>query len=542
MDLVRRAVAWLPRLAIVSVALVALVACGGESEIQSQEKTLRRSLNSAPESLDIHKFKSIEAGHVLRDLGEGLTSYTASGRLIPGVAQRWEVSPDGLQYTFFLRPNAKWSNGDDVVATDFVAAYRRLVTPDTGAPTAKYISMVKNALPIIRGELPPDKLGVVAIDDRTLSLTLEAPTPYMLQLLTHPSMFPIHIGSLKQHGERFSRAGNMVSNGAYALKVEDISNLYELERNPHYWDNESTWFNNVSYSILAEEAEINVFRAGELDVTANVSADLFGFVSANYPDQLKVSPTLGVYYYGFNLTKPHLSDNLKLRKALSMAIDRETLVRSVTGRGEAPSYGWVPPGVDNYSAQSLDYEAWSQEERNAEAQRLYAEAGYGPSNPLSIELRYNTMGGHGRIALAVQAMWRETLGFEADLVNEEFQVFLANVKQMELTEVFRLSWSGDYNDAQTFLQLVETDNPQNLTGYSNEAVDKALGAAAAEVNLGIRRGYLEEAERLALADHPVIPLYFYVSKHLVASSIVGWEPMPLDYHPSKHLRRVSSQQ
>jgi ABC-type oligopeptide transport system substrate-binding subunit len=223
-----------------------------------------------------------------------------------------------------------------------------------------------------------------------------------------------------------------------------------------------------------------------------------------------------------------------------MAIDRDVLVTRILGRGEAPAYGWVPPGIDNYASQSVGYKDWTQEKRVAEARRLYEEAGYGPSNPVEIELRYNTMGGHEKVALAVQAMWRDALGFETRLVKEELKVMLANIQEMEVTQVFRLSWAGDYNDAYTFLQLFEAGNPQNLTAYSNPRVDKLLSLAATESDRAARRSYLEEVERISLEDHPVIPLYFYVTKHMVAKDIDGWAPMPLDYHYSRHLSRTDS--
>ena len=525
-------------LVLLLFAAAAFAACGGgESGEESTLTKLERGLNGAPESLDIHRFKSTEAGHIMRDAGEGLTAYTADGKLIPGVAHRWTVSEDGLVYTFHLRPEAKWSNGDPVVASEFVAAYRRLVTPATAAASAKFLNMVENANAIVAGEKQPEELGVSAIDDHTLQLTLQTPTPYFLQLLTHPSTFPIHVPSLEQHGERFSRAENLVTNGAYFVAEDNVGATIVLKRNPFYWNNTETYFDKVTYHVLAPDTEVMRFRAGDLDITANVAEDAFPVLREEHPNELKVAPALGVYYYGFNLTKPWLRDNPKLRKALSMAIDRQVLADKVKGRGEQPAYGWVPPGIDNYTSQSLSYKDWTQEERVAEAQRLYQEAGFGPDNPLEIELRYNVMGGHEKIAVAIQAMWQQALGFQAQLVNEEFKVMLANIQGMEITEVFRLSWSGDYNDAYTFLQLVETGNPQNLTAYSNSRVDELLHKAATEVDLDARRGYLEEVEKISLEDHPVIPLYFYVTKHLVAEDIEGWAPMPLDYHYSKFLRR-----
>ena len=390
---------------------------------------------------------------------------------------------------------------------------------------------------IVSGEKQPSELGVEVINEHTLRITLEAPTPYFLQLLTHPSTFPLHVPSLQQHGDQFSRAGNLVTNGAYRLVKDNVGASVVLERNRFYWSNDDTYFDKVIYHILSPAAEILRFRAGDLDVTANVAEDAFAKMREEYPDELKVSPALGVYYYGFNLTKPWLRDNPRLRKALSMAIDRDVLATKIKGRGEIPAYGLVPPGIDNYTAQQLNHKDWSQEQRIAEAKRLYEEAGYGPDNPLEIELRYNVMGGHEKIAVAIQAMWREALGVQALLVSEELKVMLANIQEMKVTEVFRLSWSGDYNDPYTFLQLVESGNPQNLTAYANPRVDELLRLATTEIDLNVRRGYLEEVERISLDEHPVIPLYFYVTKHMVASDIEGWAPMPLDYHYSRYLRR-----
>ena len=523
-------------LAIFSSVLFAAGGCG-KSEQVSSLKTLNRSINVAPETFDLHRLKSVEAGNLLRDIGEGLTAYSADGQLIPGVAARWVVSEDGSTYTFYLRPDAKWSNGDAVRAAEFQASFQRLVSPATAAPFAKFLNVIRNANAIVAGKKQPEELGIEVIDEHSLQIKLETPTPYFLQLLTHPSTFPIHVASLQEQGDRFSRAGNLVTNGAYRLVEDNLGASVVLERNVFYWNDRETYFDKVIYHILAPKVEIVRFRTGDLDVTANVAEDAFIQMRENRPDELKVSPALGLYYYGFNLTKPWLRDNPKLRKALSMAIDRKVLAAKIKGRGEIPAYGWVPPGIDNYSPQPLSYENWSQDQRVAEAQRLYKEAGYGPHNPLEIELRYNVMGGHEKVAVAIQAMWREALGFEAQLVAEEFRVMLANIQEMEVTEVFRLSWSGDYNDAYTFLQLVESGNPQNLTGYSNPRVNELLQKAATEIDLAVRRSYLEEVERISLEDHPVIPLYFYVTKHMVAKDIQGWAPMPLDYHYSKHLWR-----
>jgi oligopeptide transport system substrate-binding protein len=242
------------------------------------------------------------------------------------------------------------------------------------------------------------------------------------------------------------------------------------------------------------------------------------------------------------MTKPPFADNPELRQALSMAIDREVLVAAITGRGEAPAYSWVPPGIDNYEPVQLPYAELSQPERNAIAQSLYRKAGYSKDNPLRFELRYNTSDTQQRIALAVQAMWRKVLGAEAQTVNVEFQVLLDQMREREVTRVFRSSWFGDYNDANTFLAIMQSDSAANMPGYSNPEYDELMRSAGEQLDLDRRRLYLEEAERVLLADHAVIPLYFYVSKHLVKPEVVGWQDNTLNYHYSQHLSLGAAEQ
>ena len=497
---------------------------------------LHRGLPADPESVDPQKARSTQAGDVLRDIGEGLLGYSAAGDLVPGAAESWTISDDGLTYTFMLRDAARWSNGDPVTAGDFVYSLRRLVDPATAAFYASSIAVVDNAEAIIAGELPPDQLGVEAIDERTLVLRLARPAPYLLSLLTSPATFPVHAGSIGTHGEAFTRPGNLLSNGAYQLDAWTPGSVLALSRNEHYWNNAATAIDEVRYHVLTQGVtELNRYRAGELHITSTVPPDNFAQVRDEYGDELRVAPYLGVYYYGFNLSKPPFKDNPGLREALSMAIDRDVLVEKIMGRGEAPAYSWGPPGVANYQPRRLAFADMSQDERNARARRLMAEAGYGPDSPLEIELRYNTSDEHRRIALAVQAMWKDVLGVETTLINEEFQVLLANMREAEVTQVFRTSWIGDYNDAHTFLSIVESDNASNMTRYSNEEFDAVMDQAARQLNPKWRRVHLEEAERVFLADHAVIPLYFFVSKHLVSPEVRGWGDNVLDYHYSQHL-------
>jgi oligopeptide transport system substrate-binding protein len=512
-----------------------LVACGGADRELPPENVLRRGLGAEPESLDPHKSRSMEAGDVQRDLGEGLTGYSAEGKLEPRAAEGWEVSDDGTTYTFRLRPEARWSNGEAVTASDFVYSFRRLVDPGTAAFYSQSIGNVENAAAIVAGELPPSELGVSATGEFELVVRLEQPTPYFLALLTHPSMFPVHRASI-ENAATYARPGNFVTNGAYRLTAWELGSYIELERNDHYWDNADTAIDRVRWHVTPEpQAELNRYRAGELDVTDSIPPEMFSRVREERPGEVRVSPYLAVYYYGLNLSQPPFEDNPLLRQALSMAIDREVLAAQIMGRGEAPAYSWVPSGVDNYKAPRFPFADMSAEERHAAARNVYEQAGYSRENPAGVEIRYNTSDTHQRIALAVQSMWRDVLGVETTLINEENQVLLSNMRAMEVTQVFRSSWTGDYNDAHAFLHVLKSGTPSNMTGYASEEFDSLLQRAAGQTDPGLRRLYLEEAERVLLADHPVIPLYFYVSKHLVSPRIGGWGDNVLDYHYSQHL-------
>jgi oligopeptide transport system substrate-binding protein len=520
-------------LAAIGLALLLRDENGGAEQ---QQSILHRGLSSDPESIDPHKARSVQAAEVLRDIGEGLVAYSATGELVGAAAESWSISDDGLTYTFNIRPEARWSNGDAVTAEHFVFSLRRLVDPATAAFYAQAIAAIVNAEAIIASEMAPSDLGAEVIEDNALVITLERPMPYLLSLLTHPSTFPVHPGAVAAHGTAFTRPENLLSNGAYKLDAWEPGSVLKLIRNEQYWNNGETSIEAVNYHVLTQEmTELNRYRAGEIDVTGSIPPDSFEQVREQYRDEMHIAPYLGVYYYGYNLTKPPFAGNSALRQALSMAIDRETLVEKVTGRGEAPAYSWVPPGVDNYDPRRLSYADMTQDERNAAARRLYRDAGYNEDRPAQIELRYNTSDTQQRIALAVQSMWRDVLGVETTLINEEFQVLLANMREAEVTQVFRSSWIGDYNDAHTFLSILQGGSPSNMPRFANDEYDDLMRRAAEQVDPLARRLYLEEAERVLLGEHAVIPLYFYVSKHLVSPRVRGWGDNVLDYHYSQHL-------
>jgi oligopeptide transport system substrate-binding protein len=520
--------------ALLGACLYALATCGGPADVATS--TLNRGVGPEPESLDPHHTRTTQAHTVQRDLFEGLVGYSPDGELVPAAAARWETSEDGLRYTFWLRPEARWSNGEPLTADDFVYSFRRLVDPATAAFYSEVLIAVENASEIIGGELPAESLGVRALDHQRFEIVLDYPVPYFISQLALPAAYPVNAANIAEHGDTFARAGKLVSNGAYTLHAWELGTYIELQRNPQYWNDAATQIDRVRHHVTVEpNAELYRYRSGELDVTAVVPPEAYAQLAKERPDELRVAPFLGVYFYGFNLKQDKLRDNPALRQALSMAIDRDVLTEKVTARGELPAYSWVPPGIDNYAPRHFSYASLSREERHAAAQRAYAEAGYGPDKPLEIEIRYNTGDSHERIALAIQSMWRDVLGFEAELVNEEFRVLVANIRAMEITEIFRLSWNGDYNDAHSFLTIFESGNASNLTGYAKPYFDSLMQRAAQQTDPQFRRMLLEEAEQEMLADHPVIPLYYRVSKHLVSPRVTGWQDNVLDFHYSQHL-------
>jgi oligopeptide transport system substrate-binding protein len=395
---------------------------------------------------------------------------------------------------------------------------------------------VVNADAIIAGSLPPEELGVEATGPHTLVMRLRSPTPYILDLCTHPSMAPVHRPSIEEHGDAYGRPENLVSNGAFVVSEWVVGSYVAAERNTEYWGNSANAIDKVIfYNTVDTSAELQRYRADELDFTGSIPLPQFNWIKQNLGKELHISPYLTTYYYGLNLTRPPFAGNVKLRQALAMAVDRELLTERITGTGELPAYGWVPPGTNYYTPQSFSWANLAPQERIAEAQRLYAEAGYSRERPLRVELRYNTADLHRRVAVAVGEMWKEHLGVELTLVNEEFRVMIQNIREKQVTEIFRSSWVGDYNDAFTFSQFLHTDFGLNLVGYANPKYDALLEQAAAETDLRRRRALLEEAERLMLADTPLIPLYFHVSRHLVKPHVRGWRDNIMNTHYSKHL-------
>jgi len=506
-----------------------------ESALAS-DQILHRGNAEEPQTLDPHLAQGVPALTILRDLYEGLTTTEPDGHIVPGSAAHWDISRDGLLYTFYLDPESRWSNGEPLTAHDFVWSWKRVVNPETGAGYGRMLAPVKNAEAILAGEMAVDLLGVEALSDSSFQVTLEAPTPYFLGLLTHPTTFPVYRPSLEAYGASHVRPGQLVSNGAYRLADWQVRAFIELVRNPHYRQAEQVIVEQVLYYPFEDEGtEFNRFRAGDLQWTYQVPSSQFRWLENNMSEALQVAPWFGTYFFGFNLQRTPFQDNQGLRQALNLAVDRDILTSSVTRFGEIPTHNLVPPGLPDYSPYVPETAEWTQAEREAEAQRLYQQAGYSQDNPLTVELRYNSSENHRRVSVAVAAMWKQVLGVQTRLINEEFRVFLQNRAMGRVTEVFRAGWIGDYQDAFTFLELFHSEHARNDSGYNNPGYDRLLGQIAAERIPALRRNLMVEAERMLLADQVILPVFVYVSKRLVDPRLQGWQENVMDHHLTRHM-------
>ncbi|MCC5795120.1 MAG: peptide ABC transporter substrate-binding protein [Chromatiales bacterium] len=512
------------------------VPIGGASGAELAERQVFRRGNGAePETLDPHRATSVTAGNIARDLFEGLTEMTPDGSVKPAAAESWTISEDSLVYTFRLRSGARWSNGDPVTAGDWLFSLRRAVDPATLSDYAAILYPIEGARAIVAGEAAPDTLGVQALDEQTLEIRLAAPTPYFLGLLTHSMSYPVHPPSVERHGERYARAGNLVSNGAYQLTEWVVQSHIRAVRNPYYWNDAETVINEVwYYPIDNQDAELRRYRTGELDMTEKVSSRQVDWIQRNLADEFVISPYFGTYYYGLNVTRAPFQGNRELRLALSMAIDRDVITERISGTGEIPAYSWVPP-IPGYTQQLPEWAGWTQAEREAEARRLFEQSGHAAESPLVLELIYNTDDNHRRLATAIASMWQEVLGVETRLSNQEWKVFLQTRRERRQTQVFRSGWIGDYLDAFTFTELLHSTYGLNDTGYASERYDELVDTAALEADPARRRALLEEAERVLIDDHPIIPLYFYVTARLVKPWVGGYVPNIMDQHYTKNL-------
>ena len=494
-------------------------------------EVLRRGLGGEPSALDPAAAADNFSLQVIQDLYEGLTTESPTGDVLPGVASSWTTDSSGTQYTFLLRSNARWSNGMPVLAKEFVAAWQRVVDPREASPVADNLRLIVGAAEIISGHSPPSDLGVYAPSDHILIVKLERPAPFFPQLLTHPSAFPVYSNA----SARSHDPATWVSNGAYVLAKWQPGTKVELTQNMEYWDRVNVHIPRVQYQVTTDDnAQYARYRAGQLDITDSVPANAIPTLRTQHSTELVIAPFLATAYYGLNLSEPLFAHNINLRRALAMAIDREFLVNSLAF-GQAPAYGFVPPNIWNYQPQYWEWKDLRDTARIAQAKQLYEKAGYSIDRPLHLRLLINSNGVIKNTAILIASMWKDTLGIETELTEEEFRVFLQSRQDKKRWDIARLGWTADFNDASNFLDIFRSHSPNNDVDYVNPNFDKLIDAAASSPDEMQRRAFLESSERTMLEDYPVIPLYFFVSKRLVKPYVLGVHPNPLDRLPSKPL-------
>jgi oligopeptide transport system substrate-binding protein len=501
------------------------------------EVVYNRGNSADPESLDPHKTSTVYEAHVLRDLFLGLVIQNARSDLEPGAAESWTISPDGKVYTFRLRHGATWSNGDPVTADDFVYSFRRLLDPATAAEYASMLYVVQNGEEVNTRKAPPDSLGVKAIDPATFEVTLKAPTPYFLEMLTHQATYPVHRGSIEKLGAEWIKPGKLVSNGAYTLAEFVPNDHIKLVKNPKFYDAANVQIDVVNYIPTEDRSTaLKRFEAGELDSNDDMPTEQLADIRARLKDQVRVGPSLGTYYYAFKTDKEPWSDP-KLRRALSMAIDRDFLAEKVWSNSMIPGYSMVPPGIKGYEPAIADYAAMSQLDREDEAKKILTELGYGPDKPLKMEIRFNTSENHKNTAVAIQEMLKP-LGVEVTLLNTDTKTHYGFLESKGNFDVARAAWIADYKDPETFLGISRKASGNNYASWANDEYEGLMNkAAAAGGNPEERFKLLSQAENVLVRETGNMPLLYYSYHNLVSPRLKGFEDNVMDVHPSRFIRK-----
>ena len=515
------------------IAVSTLAACNRppESARPKASQVLKRGLGGEPSTLDPAAAVDNFSTQLIQDLYEGLTVESPSGLAEPGIALSWQVDASGKKYTFLLRPDARWSNGKRLIGQDFVNAWRRVLDPARGSPVANDLLLISGATEILAGVSPPSSLEVTSPLDDVLVVNLTQPAPFFPELVAHSSAFPIY----SEESARSHSPTDWVSDGPYVLQNWQPGTRIELKRNENYWDKKDVQIDTVQYLFASDQtAQYAAYRSGELDMTDTIPSNAVAMMRKEHPGEVVIAPYLGVAYYGLNLQHSPFDTNRKLAQALAMAVDRERLV-NVLALGQIGAFGIVPPGTWNYTPQKWNWASLSDVDRIAAARKLYADAGYSREIPLVLRLLYNSNPEIKQTALVIAAMWKEVLGVETALTDEEFRVYLQSRHDKSRWDVVRLAWSADYNDASNFLELFRSGSANNDTGYSNKLFDHLFDSAGGTADQGNRRHLLEAAEKTVLDDYPVIPLYFYVSKRLVKPYVSGVTPNALDRVYSKSI-------
>jgi oligopeptide transport system substrate-binding protein len=492
----------------------------GEALADDQTYTYR-DLDSLP-SVDPQLIED-SAGHdIARNLFEGLMNQDEKGALVPGVAESFTVSEDNKTYTFILRKDAKWSNGDPVVAGDFVYAWQRAADPATASNYSWYLELatIANASEIIAGTAAPDTLGVKAIDDYTLEVSLTEATPFFAEMTTYATLFPAHRATIEQFGADWTKPGNMVSNGAYMLQDMVPAERLTMVRNPNYWDNANTIIEEVTSLVINDEnLALTRYQAGELDKT-DIPLGQYPDLEASDPEAATSVPNLCTYYYTVNLSdsgNPALKD-VRVRQALSYMLDRDVFVNAVLKGGQYPAYNLTHQYTNGFTVPDIEWAGWTQAERDAKAVELMTEAGFGPDNPLELTLIYNTSDAHKALATVVAQMARQKLGVNVTLANYEWKTYL-EVRSQQQFDLARYAWCGDYNEASTFLNIMTTGNEANDGKWSNEEYDRLMAEAK---TLADPTANYTAAEQILAAEMPILPLYQYTSNFMLDPTIKGY--------------------
>ena len=488
-----------------------------------------------PSSLDPHKLSGDWENRIAGDIFEGLMTENSAAEAIPGQASDWTISEDGLVYTFTLREGISWSDGKPVTADDFVFAFRRLMNPEAAATYAYLQYPIKNAEAINNGDLTDmNQLGVKAINDTTLEITLESPTPYFLGALTHYTAYPLPQHVIEENGDDWVKIGTIVTNGPYT-PIEWVPGSHvTTTKNEAYYDAANIKIDGVKFYVLEDEsAALKRYRAGEFDILTEFPTDQFDWMQENLPGQAQVAPFAGLYYYVVNHNKPPF-DNADVRQALSMSINREVIGPQILGTGEIPAYSWVPPGMANYGdPYTVSWKDLPYNEKLEQAKTLLESAGFGTDNPLKLQLRYNTNENHKRIAVAIASMWKP-LGVEVELYNTETKVHYDEI-QRGVLEVARAGWLADYNDADNFLNLLKSTVQYNYGRYNSAAFDELIDKANASNDPAARADMLRQAEKIALDESAAFPIYYYLSRNVVSPRVKGFENNAFDVHRTRWL-------
>ncbi|CAI0714064.1 ABC transporter substrate-binding protein [Serratia liquefaciens] len=484
------------------------------------KQELVRANGYEPATLDPNLAESNVEFYIFNDLFEGLLRVGKNGEVIPALATKWETK--GTVWTFHLRPEAKWSNGDPVTADDFVFSWRRLTDPKTASPYGSYLASayVLNAAEINAGGKPPSELGVKALDAHTLQVTLAEPNSYLLKQLVHFPVLPVNRKVVEQYGKNWTQPQNFVGNGAFKLAQWVVNEKVVVERNTQYWDNAHTVLNKVTFLPLQGFPEVARFRAGEIELGYSAPPELYQQLKKNLGDeQLVTYPLLSTSYFAFNNRQPPFND-VRVRQALNLALDKQVIAGKVLGYGQQPAWTFTPTGAGGFTLQPGVAAGWSQEQRIAQAKKLLAEAGFNAQHPLRFTLLYSNDATIKKIVIAGGAMWKKNLGAEVTLQNQERKVVLDNINNGQYSAAFS-RWLADYNDPSTFLNVFRSTSSENSAKYANENYDRLLHQATAAQSPEQVQQAFQQAEDVLAVDTPVAPVYYEANATLVKPYVKG---------------------